>query len=103
MKAIEILFDANRGQYIPQNFAEEIDHSKFTGIESNDIETLLNGPEDEWYWEAWQNVLDNAEYTTDAGTWTLYQDGDVFLLNDDAMRDDEYREFYGEERPHDDE
>lgn len=98
MDALVLLFADNRGIYIPQNYAEEIDHSKVNGVDPDDLDILRAGPDHEWYWEAWENVLNNAEYTTEEGTWRLYQDGDCWLVNDDMMTDQEYLDFYGEPR-----
>jgi hypothetical protein len=36
----------------------------------------------EWYWEAWTSILDNWEATVDGIKCTLYQDGDVWMLEE---------------------
>lgn len=84
MEPILILSDA-RGVYIPQNFAEEYDtyHGTWTGIRPEDIAILLEGPDNELYWDAWTSIENNAEYTHTNGTqYRLYQDGDVWLIPD---------------------
>lgn len=101
MNAIQLLFDSNRGIYIPQAFAADIDTSKFDGIDADDLRTLQLGPEDESYWDAWASILDNAEFKKDGNTWRLHQDGDLFMVCDELMTDDEYESFYGEARWHD--
>lgn len=98
MKAIELLLDSNRGIYLPQAFAADIDTSKFDGIEADDLRTLQLGPDVEFYWDAWVSILDNAEYKRGGNTWRLHQDGDLFMVCDDLMTDGEYESFYGEER-----
>lgn len=98
MKAIELLLDSNRGIYLPQGFAADIDTSKFDGIEADDLRTLQLGPDAEFYWDAWTAILDHAEYKSDGNTWRLHQDGDLFMVCDELMTDDEYESFYGEPR-----
>lgn len=62
--------------------------------------TVIGGPENcEWYWESWNNILDNAEYVDESGNiWRLYQDGDLFAICEDLMSDADYENFFGEER-----
>ena len=76
-----LLFDSNRGQYIPQNFAEEIDRGCVYHVTDEDWATLEAGPgpENEWYWEAWENVLNNALILDGSNVYVLEQDGDVWL------------------------
>ena len=83
--------DSARGIFIPQNFAESISLNEWTGIDKSDFDILLAGPNHEFYWDAWTQVLDNAESTCGA---TLYQDGDLFLVyRDKALSDlNEYLE-----------
>jgi hypothetical protein len=83
---IECLLDSARGVYIPRDFAEMIDVSQWRGIDASDLEILKQGPEHEHYWDAWCDVLDNAE-ARETGQ-TLHQDGDLFLVNGQALIDD---------------
>ena len=82
------LMDA-RGVYIPQNFAEHTRRECVTNVTDSDWQCLLDGPtaENEWYWEAWNNVLSNARVTDPkSGTvYTVYQDGDCWLVPIDAV------------------
>ena len=75
----ELYADDNRGIYIPQYFAESCAEG-WQGIKDEDREILLAGPEHELYWDAWCDVLDNARYTDHRGTWTLWQDGDLWVV-----------------------
>lgn len=79
-----ILSDSN-GVYIPQIFCEDVDekwaHSR--GIDYKDVETCQAGPDHEWYWEAWESILNSCNYTDNTGiTWRLIQDGDLFEVPD---------------------
>lgn len=85
MTYCECFLDSARGVYIPQNFAEAIDVKDWTGIKADALEVLLAGPDQESYWDAWTDVLDNAE-TLDGRV--LYQDGDLWLIaRDKAVQD----------------
>lgn len=79
---IELLLCDSRGVYIPRDFLEfDLDkwHIK---LSEEDIAELQN-PCNEWYWECWQSILDNAYYIDDKGDkWTLWQDGDLFAVKD---------------------
>lgn len=97
MSGIEILLGDNRGIYIPQNFADGFDG--WSGINIEDLEILEKGPEEECYWEAWDCVLRDAFYVDKEGhNWRLYQDGDLFAICDELMTNEEYKDFFGEER-----
>lgn len=78
-----------RGIYIPQNFAEQTRRECVTGVSESDWQCLLIGPEpsNEWYWEAWQSVLNNAVVTdpTTGTAYNVYQDGDCWLVPADAI------------------
>ena len=80
-----LFLDSNRGAYIPQHFAESIDVKGWTGIKAEDLDVLLAGPDAEFYWDAWQDVLDNAE-TLDGRV--LHQDGDLWLVARDKAIED---------------
>ena len=101
MSGIEILLSDHRGVYIPRDFAE-FDHSISSwGIPEDDADlvTLRQGPEAEWYWDAWDSVLSRAVFVDGRGNrWRLWQDGDLFAYCEALMTDDEYEGFYGEPR-----
>ena len=82
MENIQIFFDSNRGVYIPQNFAEEIKRESVEGVTAEDWESMEAGPDQGWYWETWERVLNNAIITDEKGIkWTLHHDGDLRVLN----------------------
>ena len=68
------------------------------GPSQESIDACKEGPDNEWYWDAWQGVLDNATWTKDGYTWRLHQDGDLWAVCDDLMDDEEFENFYGEPR-----
>ena len=90
---VEILLSDARGIYIPRDFVQGFDLSKWSGISESDIEILQN-PENEWYWDAWESVLNNAKFIADDGrVFTLWQDGDLFAICYESMTDEEKHNF----------
>lgn len=88
LQAVEILLDSARGRYIPRDFVEEISVGEefgWQGITEEHIKTLSN-PDNEGYWEAWNEVLNNATYVSKCGKeYTLHQDGDLFAICFDEL------------------
>lgn len=78
----ELLLADNRGKYIPQHFAEDFDMAEWH-VSADDAAVLLAGPDNNWYWEAWDDVLSTAYWVDSTGkVWTLYQDGDLWAVPD---------------------
>lgn len=93
MSGIEILASDSRGVYVPQFFAEYCSDN-WNGIHPDDLQVLVEGPENEWYWETWDSVLTTAKYVDKNGNeWYLYQDGDLFAICDELMTDEERENF----------
>lgn len=82
--SIHLLSDA-RGQYLPRDAAESLDWTQFPDVRAEDLEILRAGPDAEFYWDAWQDVLSRAE-TKDGDV--LHQDGDLWLIRADAAVQD---------------
>lgn len=101
MSGIEILLSDSRGVFIPQAFADQFDAQSWGFAEDDaDLVTLRNGPDAEWYWDAWDAIVQRALYTDANGNrWFLSQDGDLFAYCEALMTDEEYEGFYGEPRP----
>jgi len=73
----ELLIDANRGIYVPQTFYERYDFKEF-GLNKEDY-TELSDPENEGYWDAWNDVVDTAE--TKDGKTLFEIEGNLFLAD----------------------
>jgi hypothetical protein len=95
---VSLLLDCSRGIYIPQHFVEYYDMDQYDGVDPEDVKILKSGPDHEWYWEAWDNMLNNVTYNHDGKVYALYQDGDLYAVAYDSMSDEEYEEFFGTER-----
>lgn len=56
--------------------------AKCVGVDFKDVQICQSGPDHEWYWEAWQSILDDAHIVSDGITWRLHQDGDLWEVPD---------------------
>ncbi len=78
--------DDHRGVYIPRDFALSfVDRAKsVVGVSAEEWATLEAGPdtrENEWYWDTWDHVCNNAIVTDENGIkYTIYQDGACWLI-----------------------
>ena len=80
--------DSARGIYIPQHFAETIKRDCVTGVSEEQFAILESGPDTEFYWDVWCEVTDSAIVTNQSGeSYTLYQDGDLWLVPSDWQPD----------------
>ncbi|MGL5719523.1 MAG: hypothetical protein ACRCYP_01830 [Alphaproteobacteria bacterium] len=88
-QTIEFLCDSHNGVFIPQIMIDRLVEAGWKGIQADDVTTIKLGPDCEWYWEAWETVLNNATYEDEDGNeWRLYQDGDLFTYNQDHIFED---------------
>jgi hypothetical protein len=81
-----------RGIYIPRDFATSfLDRAAHvSGVSSENWQTLEDGPDNEWYWDAWADVCDNAVVTDRNGVrFRVHQDGDCWLVPEDMEWSDE--------------
>ena len=83
------------GIYIPRDFATSfVDRAKHVQNVTKEDWAILEDPDHEHYWEAWDKVLQNAVVTDDEGTrFTLSQDGDLWLIPE-GMEWSDKQDFY---------
>jgi hypothetical protein len=98
MEAVMLILSDSQGIYIPQNFIEKIVDTtivgSWSGIGESEKAECLKGPKLDTYWEAWDDILDNARYHhPDGSVYTLHQDGDLFMLCLERMTIEEKRKF----------
>lgn len=98
MSGMQLLVTDWHGQYVPQHFVNSFVTEDWN-ISEEDAKHLAARPESECYWDVWNAVLDMAEHIdTDGNVWHLWQDGDLFAFCVDLMTDEEYKNFFGEDR-----
>lgn len=77
------LIDGAAGIYVPQEFVSRYD-TKLWNVKRDDVEILEHGPDHEYYWETWDDVLSYAHYIDENGIeFQLYQDSDLFAIGAD--------------------
>lgn len=91
----EIFLNDAHGIYIPTLFAQSIRHDCVTDVDADDWDIIESGPDHEFYWDAWTDILDSARITdpSTGAVYTLYHDGDLWLIPD-GMEWDDTREFF---------
>lgn len=85
-----------RGVYIPRDFANSFaDRAKSVlGVSEEDWTILEAGPENDLYWDVWNDVEQNAIVTDDDGVkYRVYQDGDCWLVPEGMEWSDENETF----------
>lgn len=90
-KSIIHFLDSARGQYIPRDFAQIINRKYLKNVNPELLDNLAkeNSNDSEFYWEDWEVVLNNAKIVFDGVEYTLHHDGDLWLINYDAMTEQE--------------
>lgn len=105
MKAVNLILSDARGIYIPRDFLtdnnNEIDeeHRKAWGLTKENEELWINciDPENEFYWESWNWILDNAKFIDENGNvFELWQDGDLWAYCYELMTKQEKYSLFGE-------
>lgn len=86
-----ILLDSARGQYIPRDFCKLFNSEMLRQFGSATIQELSD-PENELYWQVWEEVLNNFEIEGDDDTESLVliQDEDLWLVPKNAAEHWEY-------------
>ncbi len=74
-----------RGQFIPRDFATSFSNraKDVAGVDDETWAILEAGrPDHEWYWEAWDDVCNDAIITDDKAhvQYRVYQDGACWLV-----------------------
>lgn len=75
---VELLLSDSRGVYIPNGFYNEFNFTQWH-LNRDDCQDL-NDFDSEYYWDIWQELLDNAYCILNNEKWILYQDGDLFAI-----------------------
>ena len=92
LQSINLLWCEERGIYIPRDFYQSYCkdmESVFDGLNTVSMAELDN-PENEGYWDTWNDALDRLSYTCpDGNVFKLYQDGDLWLICYELMTNEE--------------
>ena len=78
-----LIADSHHGQYIPMIVIEsEINNPNWdwSKCSPEDIQAVLNGTEDEWYWDAWNNIQGSVKITAEGVEYFLFQNEDLWAI-----------------------
>lgn len=81
----ELLVDDHHGIYIAQIFCESYS-AYITNMSEvkEDFDICLQGPDHEEYWDAWDNLIDNVQFTNDRNEkytiCNLEESGDLWAI-----------------------
>jgi len=79
----ELILSDSSGIYIPKMYCDGIDQeeAELMFIDWEDVKICQSGPDCEGYWEAWQAIEQNVEWTDINGEeWRLLQNGDLWAV-----------------------
>ena len=97
MQTIILFCDSSSDRYIPQRFAAEIMPQYLQGVTQDQLNELSD-PDNEWYWDTWETVLNSAKVIDNktGQTFTLHHDGDLWLLDLDNMTEEEKQNMFND-------
>ena len=71
-----LLVDSHHGIYIPQIFSEQ-----FADLLTTEQAKDLSNPDNEFYWEAWEDVLSNIQVEDKKGNkYNIFQSEDLWAI-----------------------
>ena len=73
-----LLVDSNRGVYIPKLYVER-NKGLFTTSDVDAVIVLL-GPDNEGYWDAWTNILNDHSFIVDGTEYILEHNEDLWAI-----------------------
>ena len=95
MKTIEdvvLLADSHHGVYRPQLVVQQyLDHPMWdwSKVSKEDIDAVLAGPDNEWYWEAWDDIMCEVKVVDEEGTvYRLMYNEDLWLVPEDIEQEE---------------
>lgn len=88
----ELLLSDSHGIYIPKLWSDELseEEAERFSVSWESVLICQSGPDEEHYWEAWQEILDSAEWEEDGVEWRLHQSGDLWKVRSDAQLPEEF-------------
>jgi hypothetical protein len=80
----QLLLGDSHGVYIPKLWADEItdqEEAEEFSVSWQDVLICQGGPDSEGYWDAWDSILREAQWSErDGDEWSLHQNGDLWAL-----------------------
>jgi hypothetical protein len=73
--------DSHYGIYTPQTYVERYNP---VNADREDLRILKAGPDQEWYWESWESIM-NCPVVINDKTYIPFQNEDVWLIPADML------------------
>ena len=90
----QLLLGDSHGIYIPKLWADEIgdeEEAEEFSVSWEDVLICQAGPDSEGYWDAWDSILRDAQWSErDGDEWTLHQNGDLWAVKLDVEIPEEW-------------
>ena len=88
----QLLLGDSHGIYIPKLWSLGVseDDCEDYSVSWEDVKLCQSGPDEELYWEAWQNVCDSASWEENGSMWRLLQNGDLWAVREDVEIPEEW-------------
>ena len=91
-ESIYLLLSDVRGTNIPKDAVSFLQDDNWQGFDKSLLDDLSD-PYNEYYWDTWDVILNNAFYMSNGNKFTLWQDGDLFAYCYELMSDEEKENF----------
>jgi hypothetical protein len=88
----QLLLCDSHGIYIPKLWSwgiSEEDCEDYS-VSWEDVKLCQSGPDEEFYWEAWQSICDSASWEENGSMWRLLQNGDLWAVKEDVEIPEEW-------------
>ena len=91
MQNVECIIDGHHGVFVPTVFAQTVNRAILSGVSAETLDYLAKeeSTEDDWFWDEWDSVLNNARITHNGKIYHLHQDGDLFAIDWDNLTSEE--------------
>ena len=81
-----LMCDSHHGQYVPQVFAQTVNWDLCHNYSKWAKDTLLDGPDNEFYWNAMTEIEDRLVIQSEGKEYVLvWSMGDLFAVNFDHV------------------
>ena len=84
---VMLLADSHHGVYIPQfTVKDHLNHPAWdwSEVSQDDVQAVLAGPDNDWYWEAWENVMNSVKVRSQGTEYVIVYNEDLWLVPTDV-------------------
>ena len=91
MQNVECIVNGAHGVFVPMVFAKTIKRELLSGVSVETLDYLAKDEsiEDDFFWDTWDGVLNNARIIHNGKIYHLHQDVDLFAIDWDNLTEEE--------------